>query len=64
MARKKKGLINLRFQVGDKVRVKPGIRDPVFPDVPLGGWSGSVTEIIKEKGQINYLVKFPFFTSS
>jgi Calcium binding len=57
MAHKNKGSINPRFQVGNKVRVKPGIKDVLFPDVPLGGWSGSVTEIIKEQGQINYLFK-------
>ena len=34
-----------RFQVGDKVRVKYGVIDPDFPDIPLGGWSGTVTEI-------------------
>jgi hypothetical protein len=26
-----------RFQVGNKVRVKPGISDPLFPELPLGG---------------------------
>ena len=36
-----------RFQVGNKVRVKPGVSDPDFPDMPLGGWSGTVTEIIE-----------------
>jgi hypothetical protein len=57
MAYRKKGLINPRFQVGTKVQVKPGIRDRLFPVMPLGGWSGTVTEIINEKGQINYLFK-------
>jgi Calcium binding len=57
MVHKRKGSINVRFQVGDKVRVKPGISDVLFPDMPLGGWSGSVAEIIKEQGQINYLFK-------
>src|ERR1017187_4010434 len=57
MAHKKKRPINPRFQVGNKVRVKPGISDVLFPDMPLGGWSGSVTEIINEKGQIEYLFK-------
>ena len=57
MAHGKKGLINSRFRVGEKVRVKPGIRDRLFPVLPLGGWSGTVTEIINEKGQINALFK-------
>jgi hypothetical protein len=53
MSHTKKGSITPRFKVGDKVRVKPGVRDPDFPDMPLGGWSGIVTEIIEHKGQIN-----------
>ena len=32
-----------RFRVGDKVRVKYGVIDPDFSDIPLGGWSGTVT---------------------
>jgi len=42
-----------RFQTGAKVRVKPGVRNPDFSDIPLGGWSGTVTEIIEHEGQIN-----------
>lgn len=57
MTRKKSGSIDPRFDVGNKVRVKPGISDVLFPDIPLGGWSGSVIEIIKEQGEINYLFK-------
>ncbi len=46
-----------RFQVGNKVRVKSGVSDPDFPDMPLGGWSGTVTEIIEHEGQINCVFK-------
>jgi hypothetical protein len=46
-----------RFQVGNKVRVKYGVIDPDFPDIPLGGWSGTVTEIIEHEGQINCVFK-------
>jgi hypothetical protein len=53
MAHTKKGSVNSRFQVGDKVRVQRGVNDPLFPDMPLGGWAGTVTEIIKGQGQIN-----------
>ncbi len=57
MSQKKKGSVNPRFKVGDKVRVKPGISDPLFPELPLAGWAGTVTEIIKSHGQINCLFK-------
>ena len=30
-----------------------GVSDPDFPDMPLGGWSGTVTEIIEHEGEIN-----------
>jgi hypothetical protein len=46
-----------RFKVGDKVRVKSGVSDPDFPDMPLGGWTGTVTEIIEHDGQINCVFK-------
>src|SRR5271166_3932484 len=46
-----------RFQVGNKVRVKYGVIDPDFPDIPLGGWTGTVTEIIEHEGQINCVFK-------
>ncbi len=50
MARMMKGPVNAHFQVGDRVRVKPGVSDPDFPDMPLGGWSGIVTEVIEHEG--------------
>lgn len=53
MAHTDKGSVGPRFKVGDKVRVKPGVSDPDFPDMPLGGWSGTVTEVIQQEGQIN-----------
>ena len=31
--------------MGDRVRVKYGVPDPDFPDIPLGGWAGIVTEV-------------------
>src|SRR5947209_18974415 len=53
MAHTDKGSVVPRFKVGEKVRVKPGVSDPDFPDMPLGGWSGTVTEVIEHEGQIN-----------
>lgn len=34
-----------KFKVGDKVRVKHGIRETEYPDMPLGGWTGTISEI-------------------
>ena len=34
-----------RFHIGEKVRVKYGIPDPDYPDIPLGGWSGTIATI-------------------
>lgn len=45
------------FKVGDKVRVKSGVNDPDFPDMPLGGWTGTVTEIIEHKGRFDCVFK-------
>ena len=47
-----------RFQVGDKVRVKSGVIDPDFPDIPLGGWTGTVTEVEQADDQITYEIKW------
>src|SRR5690242_13433273 len=45
-----------RFGSGDKVRAKLGVRDPDFPDIPLGGWSGTVKEVHRARGETTYLV--------
>jgi hypothetical protein len=42
------------FQTGATVRVKYGVIDPDFPDIPLGGWSGTVTEVDQTDAQITY----------
>ena len=46
--KKKKSPIPAKFKVGDKVRVKHGIKDVEYPDMPLGGWAGTITEIHKD----------------
>lgn len=45
-----------RFEPGAKVRVKSGVRDPDFPDIPLGGWAGTVKEVEPAKAGTTYLV--------
>jgi len=47
-----------RFQVGNKVRVEYGVIDPDFPDIPLGGWTGTVTEVAQTDDQITYEIKW------
>ena len=47
-----------RFQVGNKVRVKYGVIDPDFPDIPLGGRTGTVTEVEQKEDQITYEIKW------
>ncbi len=51
MSRKNQESSTPRFKIGDKVRVKYGVIDLNFPDFPLGGCSGTVTEIVRHKGQ-------------
>lgn len=34
-----------KFRVGDKVRVKHGVKDVDYPDMPMGGWAGTVIEV-------------------
>jgi hypothetical protein len=46
MAKKRNsGKPKSRFAIGDRVRVRPGLRDPDFPDVPIGGWVGTVEKV-------------------
>jgi hypothetical protein len=46
------------FKVGDKVRVKLGVSDPDFPEMPLGGWTGTVTEVELADEQITCDIKW------
>jgi hypothetical protein len=34
-----------KFKLGEKVRVRHGVRDTDYPDIPLGGWKGNVAEV-------------------
>jgi hypothetical protein len=56
MTRKQSHPPTCRFQAGEKVRVPHGVRDPDFPDVPLGGWAGTVKEVGRASGDPTYLV--------
>jgi hypothetical protein len=51
-----------RFAIGNRVRVKLGVRDPDFPDMPLGGWSGKVRAFDLENTPPSYLVEWDRYT--
>ena len=46
------------FRVGDKVRVQYGVIVPDFPEIPLGGWTGTVTEVEQTDDQITYEIEW------
>ena len=36
---------SITFRAGDKMRVRRGVNDVEYSDIPLGGWAGIITEI-------------------
>jgi hypothetical protein len=56
MARTKGNTDKLRFKLGDRVRVKYGVRDSDFADIPLGGWAGTVKEGERAEGEPTYFI--------
>ncbi|MBN2290819.1 MAG: hypothetical protein JXM70_00245 [Pirellulales bacterium] len=43
--KKRKSPAPSRFAVGDRIRVKQGVQDIDYPDMPLGGWAGTICEV-------------------
>jgi hypothetical protein len=56
MARPKRSTTSPRFQIGAKVRVKSAVRDPDFPDIPLGAWAGTIKTVKHSKEELTYLI--------
>src|SRR3989304_5292679 len=48
MTKKRRQPAPAKFKVGDRVRVKHGITDVDYPDMPLGGWAGTIIEVHKD----------------
>ncbi len=44
MSKRKRTMSAATFQIGDRVRVQHGVKDGDFPDMPLGGWAGTIIE--------------------
>jgi hypothetical protein len=45
---KTKRLAATKFSVGTKVRVKTGVTLPDLPDIPLGNWAGTISEVFAD----------------
>jgi hypothetical protein len=50
------------FRIGAAVRVKKGVKDPDFPDMPLGGWAGVVQDAKTEEDGPVFLVGWNAYT--
>jgi hypothetical protein len=47
-----------KFEVGNRVRVKPGMTDPDYEDIPLGGWAGTISEVDRRSNPPTYLINW------
>ena len=43
---------------GTRVRVKPGVSVPEFPDVVCDGWTGTVVELVGKKADAKCVVEW------
>jgi hypothetical protein len=53
-----------KFELGAKVRVKPGIVSPEFPDFSLAGWVGTVSEVANKQPPVKLLIEWDAATLS
>lgn len=49
---------------GTRIRVKPGVMSPEFPEISLAGWSGSVMETSGKPPLLSYIVEWDAQTLS
>ena len=46
-----------KFALKDAVQVRSGVKDPDFPDAPLGGWAGKITDFRSDNPPV-YLIRW------
>lgn len=57
MYKLQESVVQPKFSVGTGVRVKTGVMDPDFPEMELGDWAGTVSQV--ETGKTtNYLIQW------
>lgn len=55
MAKKKS---SAKYSAGTKIRVKPGVTVPEFPEVTCEGWSGRIAELTGKTSAPKYVVEW------
>lgn len=53
-----------KFAIGAKVRVKPGVASPEFPDFQIAGWSGTVAEATGKEPPVKLVIEWDDATLS
>ena len=56
--RKRRSAVPARFVPGAEVRMRYGTVDPDYPDLPLGGWAGTITEVDRRGQQWLYCIRW------
>ncbi len=47
-----------QYAAGDRVRVRRGVTDPEYADLPLGGWAGTVADVDTRPSPPTYLIRW------
>ena len=61
---KKKAAGKKTLSPGQRIRIKPGVTAPEFPEVSCAGWTGVVMELIGKKSDPQYVVEWDEATLS